>query len=138
MTAELCLKDPVSAWPLVLCEISLYCQVLHVAELKTRTFADALTLTGAELASCVRMSPKCIGLVYRYAHEFLSACSEEPSHKVDYVPLTQVHLICQSLTARASNEEAELSSPQPTKERLMSLLQCIARPSGDGNIDDDL
>lgn len=58
-----------------LCEIALVAKAFHTSELRTQTFADVLTLTGVDLARCIRGSPRCIGVVYRYANQLLTSVS---------------------------------------------------------------
>jgi len=55
-----------------LCEIALFARAYHSSSLSTATFAEAFTLSGSDLAGCVRTWPLCIRLLYRYAEQLVS------------------------------------------------------------------
>jgi len=58
--------------PQFFCEVSLFARVKHRSTLTAKTFAEASTITAAELAQSVRRSPHCIGFLYHYGQACLN------------------------------------------------------------------
>lgn len=60
-----------------LCEVSLFARTFHMASLATASFAESLTLTGSQLAACIRTQPICVSTICRYARFLLNAAERE-------------------------------------------------------------
>jgi len=106
-----------------LCEISLFCPVLHQSELKTQTFADALTLTGADFVSCVRVSPKCIGLLSWYARGFINLLTQSPETNFECVPLHDLRLLTSNIDSTGPAASPNLDSPKPDRREVQLLIE---------------
>lgn len=96
-----------------LCEVSLFARTFHTASLATASFGESLTLTGAELAACIRTQPVCVSTIYRYARFLITAAEREG---LDLVSAACVQN-CVDLATRSSDVDFSNLGLAPSKPR---------------------
>lgn len=114
--------------PRYLCEVALFAKSFHQSELRTGTFADALTLTGADLAGCMRASPKCIGVMYRYAQALLACVSEQGLLNHDIIPNGVARQVRRRLQTQNMPTSLNFDSPSVDEAELRDFLGLLAAP----------
>ena len=120
-TFRLCKVDTPS---MEICEVAFFSQlslcanVMHPSTLIVETFADMLTLISTDLAQCVRSSPACIVMMYRYATQCLNsvlAGDQEQSCAAQVDDRSQMRALsfraCGSITDARLRLDDSLSSP---------------------------
>uniref|UniRef100_A0A7S2JXJ8 Ion transport domain-containing protein n=1 Tax=Zooxanthella nutricula TaxID=1333877 RepID=A0A7S2JXJ8_9DINO len=90
-----------------LSEASMYTKVMYKSDLKTESFADALALSGFEFADCMRKTPKCIGLVYRYARALLDYMASSDEWSDGIIAIETAEGICSNLVGDSTHEEVD-------------------------------
>jgi len=117
------------------CEVSLYTKAVHHSTLAAVTFADAFTLSGEDLAECVRQSPGCIANVYRYAQEYLGILWDGPDAPPpgkllvdDYLPARLAERATEAVRNIHMDLDYTLDSPMADDEALEEFLVSVRRP----------